>query len=68
MSYLHAKRKNMFPRAWFHPSGEIEEYFIFLEQRAGMGILTQKEILSYITAACPFGIYFLYVQNTKCIP
>jgi hypothetical protein len=44
LSYLYAKGKNMFPRAWFHPSGEIvmfllRECFIFLEQRMGMGII-----------------------------
>jgi hypothetical protein len=71
MSYLHAKGKNVFPRAWFHPSGKIVmfllgECFTFLEQRTGMGIiLTQKEIPSYVTAACPFGIYFVVCTEHK---
>jgi hypothetical protein len=71
LSYLHLKWKNMFPRAWFHPSGKIfmfllREYFIFLEQRTGMGIiLTQKEMSSYVTAACPFGIYFVVCTEHK---
>jgi hypothetical protein len=65
LSYLHAEGKNMYSRAWFHLSSEIVvfvpgEYFTFLGQRTRLDItLTQKEVSSHVTAACPFGIYLL---------
>jgi hypothetical protein len=55
----------VFPRAWFPPWSEIvvlipDEYFIFHGQRTRLYVtLTQKEVSSHVTAACPFGIYFL---------